>query len=109
MALGAIRSLLAVAKSPERMANGSRWIDPDMCIAAVVVGAVAAQKVQACRDAIGRGLVRQVTTIAQRAVSSQQIVFADGNLVRIMHITALWSFGARSWCLRQSDLGIRTG
>lgn len=100
MALGAVRSVLAVAESSESMANRSRRVDPDVCIAALVVGAVAAQKMHACRDAVGRRLVRQVTTLTQSAIASQQMVFADGNLVRIMHVAALRSFGARSWCSR---------
>jgi hypothetical protein len=63
MALGAIRAFLAVAKPGKGSADGSSWVNSDVGISTVIIRAVATQKMQTSRYAVGVGLVREITSI----------------------------------------------
>lgn len=51
---------------------------------------------QTSRGALGDGVMRKIAVCALEAISLEQEVFADGNLVRVVHVAAARALGART-------------
>lgn len=77
--------------------DGCTWVGPHVGIAAVGVGAVTAQEMQAGGHSFGGGIMGEITVGACLTLACEQEVAADGHFFGVMFIMAQRAFGASTY------------
>ena len=93
MTISAFSPFIAVTKARKCAANWRGRVNADVGISALLVRTVAAKEMHACWDAVWGGLMGKITTITKRAFAFEQVVLANGNLMRIMYEATMRAFG----------------
>ncbi len=70
------------------MADGRGRVDSDMGIAAMFVGTVTTDEMQASRDSLRGRLVGEIASIASGTNTFSQVVLANGNFFRVVDVSA---------------------
>ena len=94
MAVSAAGTLLAIAVETKLSADGGSW--RHFCVSefAVRFGATVLKEVQARRGAFSGEIVREIARVTVNALALLEKILANGNLGRVVDVSAPGAFGA---------------